>query len=308
MFNRRNKMSQVNINNMITDKPVTDSDAHMGDLREVYARLKEMYGHYNEKMPVISEFIMEFRWFIVSDTENHISMCLRVGQEKSREEYDSILRDLIGKPADMCVEELFAKEDVTLRTIVHAILNLMSKPFNTAERLQDRGIERKEGLQFPYDPAGKKVGIVGYGLYNNFFLGKCAEFHAFDLRPEKSILSYRISKEKTDVYPQGIHWHLGKNAAEFADDLAGLDIVIITGCTIVNDSYRTILDCCKNAQVRGLYGPSNELCPDYLFDLGFNYIFSASVTDKETYLAAQLAPLPEGMDLKFMDKYVLTRA
>lgn len=300
-------MSQVNINNMITDKPVTDNDASMQDLREVFGRLQKLYTQYQEEMPVISEFIMEFRWFIVSDTKNRISMCLRVGQEKSREEYDRILRGLIGKPADVCVEELFAQNDVTLRTIVHSILNLMSKPFNTAERLADRGIVRRPGLQFPYDPAGKKVGIIGYGLYNNFFLGKCAEFHAFDLRPERSILSYRITKNETKQFPEGIHWHLGKNASEFTDDLKKLDIVIMTGCTIVNDSYRDILDLCKNAAVRGIYGPSNELCPDYLFDLGYNYIFSGSVVNKEEYLAAQLAPLPQGMDLTFMDKYILTR-
>ena len=60
----------------------------------------------------------------------------------------------------------------------------------------------------------------------------------------------------------------------------------------------------RRLRVRGIYGPSNELCPVYLFDLGYNYIFSASVRDKESYLQAQLAPLPVGEDLKFMDLYI----
>ena len=47
--------------------------------------------------------------------------------------------------------------------------------------------------------------------------------------------------------------------------------------------------------------------PHISFDLGYNYIFSASVRDKESYLQAQLAPLPVGEDLKFMDLYILRR-
>lgn len=108
------------------------------------------------------------------------------------------------------------------------------------------------------------------------------------------MLSYRIKKEGTEADPQGIRWHLGGNATDFPEALGSLDIVVMTGCTIVNDSYRDILALCRNAEVRGIYGPSCELCPDYLFDLGYNYIFSASVRDQEAYLAAQLARLLPG--------------
>lgn len=278
----------------------------MEDLREVLNRNRVLYEKYNEEMPCISEFVMGYRWLMAADKKDHISLALRVGEEKPAKEQERDLKNLIDRPVDEVLEEIIDENDPEKRTIATALSNLMSKPFNTKERLADRGISRTEGLKFPYDVTGKKVGIIGYGLYNNFFLGKCAEFHAFDFRKEKDLLSIRVGKEET-VYPTNIHWHLGENALEHMDVLEDLDIVIMTGCTIVNDSYRGILNACKNAKIRGIYGPSSELDPEYLFDLGYNYIFSRSVRDKEEYLNATFDALPKGNDLSYMNIYELTR-
>ncbi|MDO4267140.1 MAG: DUF364 domain-containing protein [Eubacteriales bacterium] len=286
--------------------PAAGQNTSMSDLQQVLSINRGLYEAYQEEMPIVKEFVMGYRWMMASDTKDRISLCLRVGQEKPAGQYEAILRSLIGKPADVCLEELFATNDPELRTIAAALTNLMSKPFNSAKRLADRGILRSEGLHFPYDVAGKKVGIVGYGLYNNFFLGKCAQFHAFDLRRPQDILSRRIGQE-TQLYPEGIHWHLGQNATDFPDVLEQLDIIIMTGCTIVNGTYQEILKACRNAGIRGIYGPSAELAPEYLFDLGYNYIFSASVRDKEEYLKATFDPLPQGNDLSYMDIYELKR-
>ena len=280
----------------------------MKDLKDIFRRTMENYQRYNEKVPVLQEFAMGYRWLMAVDTKGRLSQALRVGSEKPQDEYEGILRSLIGKSGDRCLEQLFSWGDPELRTIAVSILNLLSKPFNTEERLAERGIRRSAGLNFAYDVRGKKAGIIGYGLYNDFFLGKCAEFHAFDLRKSKSVLSVRIEEQESTVYPQGICWHLGANALESAEILAKLDIVIMTGCTIVNDTYRHILRACKKAQIRGIYGPSCELCPEYLFDLGYNYVFSASVRNKEEYMNATFAPLPVGNDLHYMDKYELTRS
>lgn len=278
----------------------------MEDLREVLNRNRTLYEKYHEEMPCISEFVMGYRWLMAADKKDHISLALRVGEEKPAKKQEQVLKELIDRPVDEALEEIIDENDPEKRTIATALSNLMSKPFNTKERLADRGISRTEGLKFPYDVTGKKVGIIGYGLYNNFFLGKCAEFHAFDFRKEKDLLSIRVGKEET-VYPTNIHWHLGENALEHIDVLEDLDIVIMTGCTIVNDSYRGILNACKNAEIRGIYGPSSELDPEYLFDLGYNYIFSGSVRDKEEYLNATFDALPKGNDLSYMNIYELTR-
>lgn len=278
----------------------------MTDLSTALEMIQKNYERYKEPVPIIKEFVMGYRWFMVADTHDRLSMSLRVGQEKSFEEYEKILKSFIGRPADDCVYELIKRSDPELRTIAACLCNLLSKPFNTADRLKDRGIIRTEGRVFDYEVKDKKVGIIGYGLYNEVFLGKCKEFHAFDFRDPKGILNYRIGNE-TKVYPEHIHWHLGDNALEHKEVLEGLDIVVMTGCTIVNNTYKDILHTCKNAEIRGIYGPSAELCPEYLFDLGYNYIFSASVRDKEAYYKSTFAAIPEGMDLSYMDCYELSK-
>ena len=279
----------------------------MKDLRIALEMIEKNYEKYKEPMPMIKEFVMGYRWFMVSDTNDRLSMSLRVGQEKSFDEYEKILKSLIGRPAADCVHELIKRFDPELRTIAACLCNLLSKPFNSTERLKDRGIIRTEGRIFDYDVKDKKVGIIGYGLYNEVFLGKCKEFHAFDFRDPKGILNYRIGNE-TKVYPENIYWHLGDNALQHKEVLERLDIVVMTGCTIVNNTYKDILNTCKNAEIRGIYGPSAELCPEYLFDLGYNYIFSASVKDKDAYFKSTFAAIPEGMDLSYMDCYELGRA
>ncbi|WP_333651642.1 Rossmann-like domain-containing protein [Lacrimispora sp.] len=279
----------------------------MNDLSTALEIIQKNYKKYNESVPIVKEFVLGYRWFMVSDTKDRLSMALRVGQEKELDEYEKILKSLIGRSADECVYELIERSDPELRIVASCLCNLLSKPFNSAERLEDRGIVRTEGRIFDYDVKDKKVGIIGYGLYNEVFLGKCKEFHAFDFRDPKGILNYKIGNE-TKVYPENICWHLGNNALEHKDVLESLDIVVMTGCTIVNNTYRDILKMCKNAKIRGIYGPSAELCPEYLFDIGYNYIFSASVRDKEAFYKSTFAAIPEGMDLSYMDCYELSRA
>ena len=279
----------------------------MQDLKEIYERLGKLYETEREEMPVLDEFILEYRWFMCADTRGRVSQCLRVGKEKSPEAYQAVLSKELGMPVDLVIKTFLESVDETLREPLVALLNLMSKPFNTAERLSEQGIVREPGLQFPYDVSGKKVGIIGYGLYNQFFLGKCEEFHAFDLRPEKGLLNYRIGREGMKVYPEGIHWHLGKSAIDYAEVLKTLDMVIMTGCTIVNDSYRDILACCEKAEIRGIYGPSNELSPDYLFECGYNYIFSMDAKDSDKYLECSFAPMPDFSTFELMNLYELKK-
>ena len=120
----------------------------MKDLEEIFGRTMEHYRRYQEEMPVLQEFIMGYRWLTAVDTKGRLSPALRVGREKPREQYERVLRPLIGKTAKYCLEQLFAWGDPEFRTIAVSLLNLLGKPFNTLERLADRGIQRSEGAAF----------------------------------------------------------------------------------------------------------------------------------------------------------------
>ncbi len=216
----------------------------------------ELYQRYGDEPPVIEEFVAVYRWLASIDSQGRFSQARRVGKEKPEKEFEGTLRSLIGQEVQETLEQLFAWGDPEFRVVAVSLLNLLGKAFNSLQRLQDRGITRTEGQQFRYDVQDKKVGIIGYGLYDNFFLGKYAQFHTFDLRDAKGLLSYLIGARRRKSTPRGSIGTWGPNALEYAPVLERLDIVIMTGCTIVNDGYRGLLEDCKNAQIRGIYGPS----------------------------------------------------
>jgi hypothetical protein len=279
----------------------------MKDIKRILELNLALYKKYDIPIANLEEFVFGFKWAMAIDNNKKISFALRIGNEKPIAEYESIIRELIGKPLDQCIVKLLLKEDETLRTILVVLSNLMSKPLNTVELLKDRGIERSEGLNFKYDVKDMKVGLIGYGVYIRFFLNKCKEFHAFDLLPEKQILSYHISKDSTEVYPKNIYFHLGEDALRHKDVLKDLDIIIMSGSTLVNNSYLDILNACTNAKIKGIYGPSSELSPDYLFEAGYNYIFSMNAKDSKTYLDCSFAAIPNFETFEVMDLYELKK-
>ncbi len=279
----------------------------MKDIKRILELNLALYKKYDIPIANLEEFVFGFKWAMAIDNNKKISFALRIGNEKPIAEYESIIREHIGKPLDQCIVELLLKEDETLRTILVVLSNLMSKPLNTVELLKDRGIERSEGLNFKYDVKDMKVGLIGYGVYIRFFLNKCKEFHAFDLLPEKQILSYHISKDSTEVYPKNIYFHLGEDALRHKDVLKDLDIIIMSGSTLVNNSYLDILNACTNAKIKGIYGPSSELSPDYLFEAGYNYIFSMNAKDSKTYLDCSFAAIPNFETFEVMDLYELKK-
>ena len=279
----------------------------MKDIQRILEINLALYKQYNITMPNLEEFVFGFKWAMALDNNKNISFALRIGKEKPINEYEAIIKNLLGKPLDQCISELLIMEDETVRTLLVVLSSLMSKPLNSVELLKDRGIERSEGLNFRYDVKDMKVGLIGYGVYLKFFLNKCKEFHAFDLTPEKQILSYHISKNNTEVYPKNIYFHLGNDALNHKDVLENLDIIIMTGSTLVNNSYLDILNTCKNAKINGIYGPSSELSPDYLFEAGYNYIFSMSAKDSKQYLDCSFAPIPDFNTFELMNLYELIK-
>lgn len=279
----------------------------MKDIKRILNLNLALYEKYGIPVARLEEFVFGFKWAMAIDDNKKISFALRIGKEKPVKEYEPIIRNLIGKPLDECIKELLLMEDETLRTLLVVLSSLMSKPLNSVEFLADRGIERTPGLNFRYDVSGMKVGLVGYGVYIKFFLNKCKEFHAFDLSPQDKVLSYRISKDNTEVYPKDIYFHLGEDALKHKDILESLDIIIMSGSTLVNESYLDILHACKNAKIKGIYGPSSELSPDYLFECGYNYIFSMDAKDSDEYLKCSFAPIPDFSTFELMNLYELKK-
>ena len=137
----------------------------MKDIQRILEINLALYKQYNITMPTLEEFVFGFKWAMALDNNKNISFALRIGKEKPINEYEAIIKNLLGKPLDQCISELLMMEDETVRTLLVVLSSLMSKPLNSVELLKDRGIERSEGLNFRYDVKDMKVGLIGYGVY-----------------------------------------------------------------------------------------------------------------------------------------------
>lgn len=277
----------------------------MEDLQIIFNGLMELYTEYRLEMPILDEYILGSKWLMSVDKDGNLSLAFRIGEEENFEDYTAFIKTLINKPLDECIKSTLA-ENRKYRGLAVSLCNLMSKPLNSREMLLKRNIKRTEGQNFNYDFKDKKVGLVGYGPYVNIFLNNCKEFHVFDLKSKEKTWNTSI-KDDVAVHPKGIFWHLGKNAVEYKEYLKELDIVLISGSTVVNNSYIDILKSCKNASIKGIYGPSCELLSDYFFDIGFNYVFSTSVKDKDEYLKVAFAPIHSHREFDYMNIYELTK-
>lgn len=275
------------------------------DLRDMFAVTEKLYRRFAVTAPRFEKIILGPKWLITMNSQQEISLALRAGNEYSQAEYDGLAAPLRGKSVADVVDEFLARNDPRLRSALISLLNLLSKPLNTTELLARRGIRRTPGMRFAHDVSGKKAGVIGFGAYQNIFAGRCKEFHGFDLRSAKEIFGPDFPYGN-EGEANGLYWHFGKNALEYKSVLADLDIVIASGSSIANASYQDVLQVCQHAAIKGLYGPSNELCPDYLFDLGFNYLFSATVRDVPGYLKASLSGQPY-VEFQYMDLYELEK-
>ena len=108
----------------------------MKDIQRILELNLALYKKYNIPVAKLDEFVFGFKWAMAVDSNKKISFALRIGKEKPVSEYEPIIRSLIGKPLDECITELMLKDDVTLRTILVVLSNLMSKPFNSVELLE----------------------------------------------------------------------------------------------------------------------------------------------------------------------------
>ncbi len=281
------------------------SHLNFDDLQIAYREIQKLYQAYSFEYPVLGDFIWGNKWCLVSD-KNTKSASAALKISHSRDVCLPYMLKLYGIKADAALEILFSSKD-NVRILILAILNLLSKKLNSAELLKSRGILRTAGRKFEIDVTGKKVGLIGYGLYIKNLYHKCEEFHAFDIRSEEEILSYHTNNGVTEIYPKDIIFHLGRDATEFSDILSTLDIVIMSGSTIVNKSYLKLLNACKNCEVKGIYGPSSELLPDYLLNLGYHYIFSASIRNIDEYIEVSADALSEFKEFEHMDLYEAVR-
>jgi uncharacterized protein (DUF4213/DUF364 family) len=149
----------------------------------------------------------------------------------------------------------------------------LSQPLLSSEYLErdyllipeDMGFLRKEDV----------VTVVGYGGIVKNIVGKCRELHVLDMRPLVSLQTLSIGETVTRG-PAGITFHTAE-ARESV--IPASDVLLLTGCTLVNGTFHELRNLAEKARVVGMFGPSAQLSPAYLTSRNVNYISSCRVRD-----------------------------
>ena len=190
------------------------------------------------------------------------------------------IRYLIGRDLFYCAEKLLDAETLPQRSLASAVLNALSRPFSTRAALEERGMtEEPPNLLPPLFPDDKVV-VIGYGGLPQRLREHVKVVHVSEMRPAKSFYTWRIGTAVTRG-PQQIVFH---SAEENAELLSDADVVFMTGCTLVNGTFSSLMEQSKHARFHGVYGPSAGLLPECLWNEGVDWISTYRIEEENALL------------------------
>ena len=73
---------------------------------------------------------------------------------------------------------------------------------------------------------------------------------------------------------------------------------MITGSSLVNNTFDELMDYTTNARLVGMYGPSASLIPDVLFERGVDFISSYQIIDSVRFEDSMINDIDMEMALK----------
>lgn len=191
------------------------------------------------------------------------------------------LQSYIGQDLFQVAKNNLSSADMTDRCIGVAALSALSQPFLSPDALAARGIYCCGSM----DTVGEivqendRVTIVGYGGMVRPLLGQSKELHVTEMRPKEHFQSVVIGQE-IEYAPKLVVIH---PAEENQAVLSSADVAILTGSSIINDTFDELWYYCSSARLIGVYGPSVSFLPDLLLDSGCDFVFSFWISDPEQF-------------------------
>jgi len=262
------------------------------DLSRAFDFVSKKYLKKYRKYPNIKNILFTNKWNIVITEKKTVGMAFNftgehdIYKQKIDVEKIKYYNNFISKPLSSFVEYLFKYENIQDRAFILASINSMSQELLIEELLNNKlDYTYNNSLDFINDES--VVTIVGYGMLIDKLHGRCRELNVVDKRDDLYL--------RTLVLDGNIHYEPAD--INFYKDISDgnlfekTDILILTGSTLVNGTYESIIKGCKNLKEVGIFGPSAQILPEYLYSEGFNYIITNSIIDTDKYLNSILNPL-----------------
>jgi uncharacterized protein len=254
-------------------------------LVKAFEFIKEKYKEEKIISGEVIKIAIKPQWNVILGSNGQCGQALNFTGEHSVYEFDKknniidILKDYVGKPLFDLADTFINSEDIRNRAIGLAALNALSQPLIDKNRLKKEGVKFTDKELVNFTTKDDVVTVIGFGGVVRQFLDKCRELHVTEMR-SKSMFETIIIGEKIEIGPKNIFIH---PAEENKEILSKSDVVLITGSTLVNDTFYEVLRYCKNARIINIYGPSAQLPPDFLFQKGINHIRSMKITDVKQF-------------------------
>lgn len=276
------------------------------DLENAYQHIRKEYTDLKKDMGCLRKIGFRSMWNYVVTGDNQTGVAFNfTGDHAVYGPVDDMgqftaLQPYIGRGLPDFVEYLLSRREIQMWSVCLAALNALSQPLieqYLARRIPMSGPAARKGC-FDFIAPDDVVTVVGYGGVINNVYGRCRECHVCDMRPRHRLQTLTVG-ERIAYGPEGIYFHA---AADCGRVLAASDVVMITGCTLVNGTLRGLIRQSKRARVIGVFGPSAGIAPDYLVDCGVNYISSSKTGGAES--AEHMANAP-GSCKSCMEPYVI---
>lgn len=246
------------------------------DLINAYLQIQNKYKAAKKSIGKLKKIGFRNKWNYVITEDDQVGLAFNfTGEHAVYGPIDDMepfirLQPYVGKTLTELVEHLLSKPDIQMRSICLAVLNALSQPL-IDDYLHENSFTLWETENLDFIKPEDVVTIIGYGGIAARIYGKCKELHISDMRPRYMLNTLAIG-ERVEYGPEKIIFH---PAADNEQILAESDIVMITGCTLVNGTFPELVKFSKKARVIGAYGPSAGIIPDFLLGCGFNYISSS---------------------------------
>lgn len=261
------------------------------DFTIAYEKIRSRYETDRRRPALLKNIVLYDKWVLVFASEGQAGMAFTFTGDHAvygMQDYGVLLnfQKYVGKPLFELAEAIMHEDSIPLRSLCLAVFNALSQPFLAAQILK----RSYDDLTDVSDVFHKDdvISIVGYGGMLDRTMGKCRELHVLDMRPISRLQVTFIGEEIT-YGPRGIRFHSAEDAGFL---LPRSDVILLTGCTLVNGTFQELAELSKGARVFGIYGPSAQIIPEYLAELGIHYISTCRIRQADLLYERLMECLP----------------
>lgn len=262
------------------------------DLRQAYYYIKNIYEEENISIQYLDKITVCDKWNCVFTKSGNVGMAFNfTGEHAVHNDVFEInefikLKSYVNKNLFDFVEGLLSLKGLQMRSVSLATLNALSQSISTPKHFRKREISFLDPQDFSFIKPSDIVTLIGYGGVIDRIYGKCKEFHVLDMRPTHLLRSLSIG-ENIEYGPTGINFH---PANENKEILSKSDVVIMSGCTIVNGTFKELIKYSTKARIIGMFGPSAQITPRFLFENGLNYVVTSKVINTKGLYSSIMNP------------------